>query len=155
MSEIDAGAADAVAFGDLRASLGLQLRLAQVALFDAFYETLSEHGLKPGEFTMLRIIELNPGTRQGVIARRLRIKPAHMTKLVQRNVEKGLVARDVADDDRRAVQLSLTPAGLRFVAARKAQFLDFAAEGTMRLTALEHRTLVGLLQKLNGMEPAD
>jgi DNA-binding MarR family transcriptional regulator len=144
--------ADQIDFGEMRDSLGLLLRLAQVKVFDAFFENLAKHGLKPGEFTMLWVIGLNPDSRQGVIARRLRIKPAHMTKLVQRNVDKGLVERDIPDDDRRSVHLRLTDKGQRFVADKKPEFLDFVAKENTRLTKSEFRSLIRILQKFNDME---
>lgn len=143
---------DDIDFGEMAGSLGLLLRLAQVKVFDSFYENLAHHGLKPGEFTMLWLIGLNPGTRQGVLARRLRIKPAHMTKLVSRAVDKGLVERIVPDEDRRSVMLMLTDNGQRFVADKKPEFLNFIAKENTAFNESEFATLVCLLQKFNGME---
>lgn len=148
----DAAEADQIDFGEMGGSLGLLLRLAQVKVFDSFFENLSKHGLKPGEFTMLWVIGLNPDTRQGVVARKLRIKPAHMTKLVQRNVDKGLVERDIPDDDRRSVHLRLTDKGQRFVDEKKPEFLNFIAKENTRLNENEFATLIALLQKFNDME---
>lgn len=144
---------DRIEFGEMLSSLGLMLRLAQVRVFDSFFENLSQHGLKPGEFTMLWVIGLNPETRQGAIARKLRIKPAHMTKLVQRAVDAGHVERVIPDDDRRSVRLRLTDAGETFVKDRKPDFLNFIAKENTNLSDDEFRTLVALLQKFNGMEP--
>ena len=84
---------DAIDFGDLTRSVGFLLRMAQLQSFDMFFARLAKHGLKPGEFTLLWVVGLNPGLRQGSLARRLRIKPAHMTKLVQRLVAADLLAR--------------------------------------------------------------
>lgn len=145
---------DDIDFGEMAGSLGLLLRLAQVKVFDSFFENLAHHGLKPGEFTMLWLIGLNPETRQGVIARRLRIKPAHMTKLVSRAVDKGLVERIVPDEDRRSVMLRLTEKGRRFVAEKKPEFLNFIAKENTAFDAAEFSTLVRLLQKFNGMKGA-
>ena len=115
---------DDIDFGEMRGSLGLLLRLAQVKVFDSFFENLSKHGLKPGEFTMLWVIGLNPDTKQGLVARRLRIKPAHMTKLVQRNVDKGLVEFSIS-----------APEPTRGGRSRKHCALTRAGKG-----ALEHST---------------
>ncbi|MCB1341697.1 MAG: MarR family transcriptional regulator [Pseudooceanicola sp.] len=143
---------ETIEFGEMANSLGLMIRLAQVRLFDAFYQNLAHHGLKPGEFTVLWVIGLNPGARQGLVARKLRIKPAHMTKLIQRAVDKGLVERIVPADDRRSVRLQLTGEGARFVAEKKPEFLNYIVHEHTRLTDAEFRTLVGILQKFNGME---
>ncbi len=143
---------DDIDFGEMGRSLGLLLRLAQVKVFDSFYEHLAHHGLKPGEFTMLCLIGLNPDTRQGVLARRLRIKPAHMTKLVSRAVKKGLVERLVPDEDRRSVFLRLTDKGWRFVEDKKPEFQNFIATESTPFDDAEFETLIKLLQKFNGME---
>lgn len=145
-------ASDEIAFGEIGTSLGFLLRLAQVRAFDGFYASLGHLGLKPGEFTVLWVIGLNPDLPQGAIARKLRIKPAHMTKLVQRAVDAGLVERSVPDDDRRSVLLRLTDKGTRFVADNKPAFLNLVASENTRLDAQEFETLVRLLQKFNGLE---
>jgi DNA-binding MarR family transcriptional regulator len=143
---------EAIDFGEMGNSLGLLLRLAQVRVFEIFFEKLAHHGLKPGEFTMLWLIGLNPDTRQGDIARRIRIKPAHMTKLVSRAVDAGLVTRIVPEDDRRSVRLRLTSAGERFVAERKSDFTTYLAEENIGLSDDDFAELVRLLRIFNGME---
>lgn len=143
---------DTIDFGEMGHSLGLLLRLAQIRVFEIFYERLAHHGLKPGEFTMLWLIGLNPDTRQGDIARRIRIKPAHMTKLVGRAVDAGLVTRIVPDDDRRSVRLRLTPAGKRFVAEKKREFTSYLAQENIGLSDDDFAELVRLLRVFNGME---
>lgn len=139
-------------FGEMGHSLGLLLRLAQIRVFEIFFEKLAHHGLKPGEFTMLWLIGLNPDTRQGDIAKRIRIKPAHMTKLVSRAVDAGLVTRLIPDDDRRSVQLRLTDAGERFVAEKKREFTTYLAEENIGLSDDDFAELVRLLRVFNGME---
>ena len=140
-----------VDLGDLPASLGFLLRLAQVQVFQAFFNALSERGLKPGEYTVLRVIGLNPGTRQGVIARALKIKPAHMTKLVQRMVVAGLVERIIPPDDRRSVNLILTDTGRSFIGAHEAELKHFQQTEGAGLSDDEFAQLLKLLQKLTGL----
>jgi DNA-binding MarR family transcriptional regulator len=143
---------DDIAFGEIGTSLGFLLRLAQVRAFDGFFNSLGQLGLKPGEFTVLWVIGLNPQVKQGVIARKLRIKPAHMTKLVQRAVDAELVKRTVPDDDRRSVHLSLTTQGESFIAENKPAFLNVVASENTTLEDEEFEMLVHLLRKLNGLE---
>ncbi len=145
---------DEVIFGEIASSPGFLLRLAQVRVFDAFFDKLARHGLKPGEFTVLWVVGLNPGIPQGLLARKLRIKPAHMTKLVQRAVDAGRLTRRVPDDDRRSVLLTLTPEGARFVAEKRPEFLCYLPREAVALDAEEFETLIRLLRKFNGMEDA-
>lgn len=141
-----------IEFGEMGHSLGLLLRLSQLRVFEVFYEKLSHHGLKPGEFTVLRLISLNPDAKQGDIARRIHIKPAHMTKLVSRAVDAGLVERVIPDDDRRSVRLRLTQAGERFVTEKKREFTTYLADENIGLSDSDFSELVRLLRVFNGME---
>lgn len=140
--------AEHVDLGDMPRSVGFMLRMAQVACFDAFYKSLADETVKPGGMTVLWVIGLNPGIRQGTLARTLRIKPAHMTKLVQRHVEAGFVDRTVPDSDRRAIQLSLTKAGRAYCDANAAA-LDAETEADrLGLSKPETAQLLALLDKL-------
>jgi DNA-binding MarR family transcriptional regulator len=141
-----------IEFGEMGHSLGLLLRLAQLRVFEIFYKRLAHHGLKPGEFTMLRLIGLNPDTRQGDIARRVRIKPAHMTKLVGRAVNAGRVERVVPDEDRRSVCLRLTPKGERMLVDMSREFTAYLPQENVGLSDKDFEELIRLLRKFNGME---
>ena len=143
---------DAIDFGEMGHSLGLLLRLAQVRVFEIFYEKLAQHGLKPGEFTVIWLIGLNPEMRQGDIARRVRIKPAHMTKLIGRAVDAGLVERIVPEDDRRSVRLRLTADGEHFVEEKKREFLTYLKHENTGVSEADFNELVRLLRVFNGME---
>ncbi|HWL42835.1 MAG TPA: MarR family transcriptional regulator [Ilumatobacter sp.] len=84
---------------------------------------------------LLRSLELTPATeltlphyrvlgllsagdeRASALAERLAVSRPTVTALVDSLVERGLVVREVAADDRRAVRLSITDAGRRAVAA--------------------------------------
>ncbi|MFV0384386.1 MarR family winged helix-turn-helix transcriptional regulator [Paracoccus sp. (in: a-proteobacteria)] len=138
--------------GQLVDSLGFLLRLAQLGAFGLFYERLAQTGVKPGEYSVLYVIRRNPGIRQGVLAQRLLIKRAHMTKLIRHLEGQSLIARHIPDDDRRAVELTLTQAGETLVAAHEQDMLDQAGHESERLTGDEARQLIGLLRKFTGIE---
>lgn len=146
-SEAACDPAGAVALGPLAGSLGFLLRLAQLKNFDEFFDRLGPESLKPGEFSVLELIDRNPGIRQGVLAQRLRIKRAHMTKLVRGFAGRGLVTRRVPEDDRRALELRLTAAGTALLAAHRGPVLGFDAGPAGPLTPQEHRQLVALLRR--------
>ncbi|MGX1307518.1 DNA-binding MarR family transcriptional regulator [Amorphus suaedae] len=146
-----ASGGDDVQLGDLRSSLGFLVRLAQLKSYERFFAELSEHGMRPGEFSVLAVIGLNPGIRQGVLASKLMIKRAHITKLVRGFEDRGLVSRRTPDEDRRGMELTLTPEGQAFVAARAPLFHDFEARVPEGLTAGERDELVVLLQKFLGL----
>ncbi|WP_297768938.1 MarR family transcriptional regulator [uncultured Roseovarius sp.] len=148
----DAANSDRIRLGNLSRSPGFLLRLSQLQVFNLFYEALGHDQLRPGEFSVIWLISLNPGVRQGVLAKRLMIKPAHMTKLVKRLEDAGHVQRTIEAGDRRAVQLTLTAKGKRLVDARKSEVFGYIAHENVRLSAAEMAELTRLLQKFVGIE---
>lgn len=142
--------AERVDLGEIETTLGFLLRMAQLRAFAHFFR-VSAVGLKPGALTVLWVIALNPGLRQGAIARRLMIKPAHMTKLVRAMVDDGLVERYVPPNDRRSVRLSLTKAGKALYerSCGEMHAIHRAERGT--LNDREYTDFVALLRKFAGI----
>ncbi|WP_417607444.1 MarR family winged helix-turn-helix transcriptional regulator [Primorskyibacter flagellatus] len=133
--------------GRLGTSFGFVMRMAQVEVFETFFENLSQYGLKPGEFSVLWLLHENPGIRQGALANRLRIKRPHMTKLIQHFEERGLIIRSVPDNDRRGMELRLTGKGRRFVDDRQEAFFTHTEHELDRLSDEEAKQLIRLLRK--------
>lgn len=126
--------------------------MAQVKVYKQFTEKPVNPQLKPGEFTVLWLIHLNPGVRQGVVARNLSIKPGHMTKLVRRLEERQIVTRVIPDDDRRSVELTLTTIGNELVTATKALFIGNGNLSENPLSEQEILQLTELLKKFVGFK---
>lgn len=143
---------EAIDLGKIGQSLGFLLRLSQVEVFGMFYRALSRYEMKPGEFSILYVIHLNPGVRQGALAERLMVKRAQMTKLIRVFEGRGLVARTIPEDNRRIVHLHLTEDGRRFVSENERAFLGYVNQETDRLTPSEAEQLTRLLRKFIGLE---
>ncbi len=141
--------------GALAHSLGFLMRIAQLRGFDKFYKRFGETNLRPGEFSILWVIHLNPGIRQGRLAQTLNIKPAHMTKTIRRLEESSMVARHVPDADRRSVHLQLTEKGQAFVLDQQAHFFGVNDYHDSDLTPDESRQLAKLLMKYCGFTPKE
>jgi len=139
---------DALDLGDLTKSLGFLVRLAQVRMYDLFFNGFDGLDVRPGEITTLWVIDLNPDVRQGAVARELNIKPAHMTKLVQRLVADGLIKRTIPPEDRRSVRLSLTKQGKARLENLRQTFLNIHDSENTGLTTDETEHLRVLLHKL-------
>lgn len=142
--------------GDLTQSLGFLLRISQLKAYEAFFDDLGASGMKPGEYSILAVIARNPGVRQGLLAQSLRIKRAHMTKIIRSFEDRGLIVRHIPDDDRRSVELTLTEAGRDHCDRHRAASLAHEARRPAELTAQELATLKALLRRyasLDGTEP--
>jgi len=151
----ETGTDEAVDMRDLFDSIGFLTRLAQVHTYEHFFEDLGGYGLRPGEFSTLLLLDRNPGIRQGVLAQTLRIKPAHMTKLIRAFEERGLVERIIPDHDRRSVELALTPSGKKFVREHRPAFMQHESRKPHALTQQELQKLKQLLRKYVGLDGED
>ncbi len=149
------GAAEAesvVDFGPLTELAGFMLRLAQLQVFEAFFSEFGHRNIRPGQIGILVAIGENDGIRQGALARALRIKRSNMAKIVRLLVSDGLVRRRVPASDRRAVELSLTPAGRAFVERTLPDLRVNDRAATGRLTDGDYATLMRLLRKVIGTD---
>lgn len=145
-------AEEAVSLGELEESLGFLLRIAQVHAFQRFYDAFGDGGLRPGEFSVMWVIRLNPGVRQGLLAETLEIKPAQMTKMIRRLEEQGLVRRVIPDYDRRSVQLFLTGQGEAFTEAHGEAFFHHDDHTHLDLSERESHQLAHLLRRYIGLK---
>lgn len=135
-----------VDMGPLPGFIGYPLRRAQLSVFEEFDRTVGDLGLRPGQFSVLTVIDKNPGIQQSKLARTLKIKGPNLVAVINGLEKRGLAERRAAD--RRSYALYLSAKGqalvLRAVAALRLQEQEFD-----RLLGRGGRArLVGLLQKL-------
>jgi len=139
-------------FGPLLQSLGFLLRMSQLASFDDFFAHRRQLELGPGELSLLLFLAQNPGIRQGVVGQHLQIKRAHMTKKVRAMEEAGLILRSIPDDDRRSVELRLSPQGDALAHRLRPAFETYEALPKGPLTPAEEAELKHLLRKFAGLD---
>lgn len=144
----------AVSLGALERSAGLILRIAQLTVFEHFFEVFGQSDIKISEFTVLYAIAENPDVRQGVLADVLKIKWPNMTKLVRALEERGLIERIVPPENRRSVHLRVTPAGRRQIAVSQEQMYRSDRMALGMLDDEEYAQLLRLSRKIAGWPPA-
>lgn len=139
--------------GPLAAYLGYALRRAQLAVFDDFFHTFEDIGLRPAEFGLMVVINHNPGLKQAEASAVLGIRTPNFVALVDGLERRGLAQRRKAENDRRSHALYLTPAGealLKTVTARQAEHEE---RMTARLGKGGREQLLALLDKLAVRDP--
>src|SRR5262245_34520231 len=82
--------AGAVDLGELSTTLGYVLRLAQIAAFKNFKETCKGIDITPAQYSVLIVIERNPGLKQNQISDALGIKRANFVLLLNSLETRGL-----------------------------------------------------------------
>jgi DNA-binding MarR family transcriptional regulator len=105
------GEATRLDFGPLGERLGYALRRAQIAVFRDFFDTFAPFDIKPAQYSILTIIERNPGLRQAQVCDALGIKRTNFVAMIDELEARGLVRRDESPGDRRSYALVLTEGG--------------------------------------------
>jgi DNA-binding MarR family transcriptional regulator len=133
--------------GLLPGLLGYQLRLAQQAVFRDFERTAEGLGVSPGRFGMLVLIEANPGVTQSRLAQEVGLDRSTLVAILDDLESRALVERRQGED-RRTNGLRLTRRGKTLVEKMKGRVAEHEARIAARLTAVEQRQLLDLLQRL-------
>jgi DNA-binding MarR family transcriptional regulator len=128
LSEHDS--ADPIDLGPLTGHLGYLLRRAQLAVFQAFHARFAELDIRPAQYSVLTVLQHNPGLRQSTVAEALGIKSANFVVVIEALLKRGLIRRERMAGDRRAFALHLTEEGAclvqrldSMVAAHNAEFI--------------------------------
>lgn len=100
-----------VDFGPLAERLGYVLRRAQVAVFRDFFSAFEPYDIKPAQYSILTIIERNPGLKQTQVADALGIQRTNFVAMIDELEARGLLRRDESPGDRRSYALVLTAQG--------------------------------------------
>lgn len=108
-------AGNGVQLGYLDGLLGYMLRRAQLALFQDFIVKMKGFDLRPAQFSVLAIIQANPGLKQSRVSEALGINRANFVALLDELEKRKLARRAPADGDRRSNALYLTPQGEAFL----------------------------------------
>lgn len=104
-------------------------------------------GLSYAQFTVLDLVQREPGLKQGELARRLGRTKGNMTGVVGRLEESGLLRRDGVPGDRRAYALHVTEKG-RFVTLVAPELRSFTQDVLGDLDPEERAALSRGLEKL-------
>jgi DNA-binding MarR family transcriptional regulator len=131
---------------DMPGHLARRFQQIAVAIFHAEVEQAG-CDLTPVQYAALSAIEQNPATDQATLAGLIAYDRTTITGVVDRLVQKSLVARRASNKDRRAHALHITEAGARTLAAIEPAVM--AAQRTMLrgLTGDEAKQLMRLLRK--------
>lgn len=104
--------------------------------------------LRQVEYTLLALVNENPGGTPARLARALAVTAGNITMWIDRLVDKGLVRREASLTDRRAQHLFATPQGERLAREATGRLVQAEAMRLEALSTAERAMLVELLHKL-------
>src|SRR5215510_7490130 len=97
--------------GELSEQLGYVLKRAQLKVFENFLRCMASLQLTPAQFSVLLLVEKNPGRNQTEIASTLGILRPNFVALLDNLESRDLCARIRSTNDRRSHILVLTDKG--------------------------------------------
>jgi len=137
--------------GPLPELIGYVLRRAQLVVFQDFFGAFAPFDIRPAQFSVLTVIERNPGLTQSQVAEALGIKRTNFVGMLDTLETRGLTERRQAVRDKRSYALYLTAEGAALMRklkpALKAQESRMVGkvgeDGRDRLIALLHEIADG------------
>jgi DNA-binding MarR family transcriptional regulator len=132
----------------LQQSPGFMIRILQLEIFDRFYRFFEPMNLSPVDYAILLIVRDNKTVTQSELAAVLKMQLPNLVKILTKMEQDGILKRKRSTRDRRAVELSLTPAGHK--RADEADRLDqaFNKETLAALSKQERALFMQLLTRL-------
>ncbi|WP_407177154.1 MarR family winged helix-turn-helix transcriptional regulator [Bradyrhizobium sp. STM 3562] len=109
----------ALQLGELSELLGYTLKRAQLKIFEDFLRCMAPLQLTPAQFSVLLLLEKNPGRNQTEIANTLGILRPNFVSMLDGLESRGLCERVRSTNDRRSHILLLTERGRNMLARAK------------------------------------
>ncbi|HEX3548733.1 MAG TPA: MarR family transcriptional regulator [Candidatus Elarobacter sp.] len=136
-------------FGPLSSYVGYALRRAQLKIFGDFIEALGELDLRPAHFSVLTVVDANPGVLQTTACAALGIQKANFVPLLDSLQRRGLLRRVARDG--RANGLHLTDEGRRVLARARRLHDRLERRFAAGMSAAERKRLIATLNRLAGI----
>jgi len=130
-----------VALGSLSHSLGYRIRRAQLWTFKQVSRKLAAFDISPAQYSVLCVIDANPGVNQLAIAQVLSIERAGLGRLVDHLEQRGLVGRTASSINRRYYVLHLTTAGTKLLARLQSDVAEAENELAKKVGARAFRQM--------------
>ena len=132
----------------LQTLLGYNARRAALTIIEGFLERMAEFGLRPVDFSVMSVIQHNPGVTSRQLCAALNLLPPNLVGLVQSLEARGLIERHPHPTDGRAMGLHPTEQGRSLMVQAEQAATDLEIERSSRLSAAQRKTLLELLQKI-------
>jgi DNA-binding MarR family transcriptional regulator len=139
----------ALQMGELSELLGYSLKRAQLRIFEDFVRCVAPLQLTPAQFSVLLLLDRNPGRNQTEIAATLGILRPNFVAMLDGLESRDLCARMRSTNDRRSHNLVLTDKG-RAVLARAKKLVASKHEARLNelLGPANRATLLSMLEKI-------
>jgi DNA-binding MarR family transcriptional regulator len=142
----------AVDYGELNERIGYLLRRAQLAVFNDFFQTFSDFGISPAQYSILTVIARNPGLSQTEVADALGIKKTNFVAMIKELEKRGLVLRTAMPTDKRSFALTLSLSGASHLAKLHGAAQEHESRVRASFGADHYAALMDPLSRLSRLE---
>jgi DNA-binding MarR family transcriptional regulator len=145
-SRVRADKLNKLTLGKLDHHLGYVLRRLQIWVFQDFIQTLATMKVRPAQYSVLLIIEANPGRSQAAIGQTLGIERARLARLLHELERRKWISRRASGSDARSHCLHLTADGEKALVRIKSLAAQHEARLAEHVGAKRHMQLMDLLR---------
>jgi len=136
-----------LALGRLDRHLGYFVRRLQLWIFQDFIKMLAPMKVRPAQYSVLLLIEANPGRSQSVLGQALGIERARLARMLHELERRKWIARHANGGDARAHSLYLTGDG-KLALTRIKRLADRHEARLLKRLGADHRArLLGWLRE--------
>lgn len=136
-----------LAVGQLNRHLGYFLRRLQLWVFQDFIRTLAPLKVRPAQYSILLIVEANPGRSQAAIGKTLGIERARLARMLHAFERRKWIARRANGSDARSHSLYLTAQGEKALVKIKRLAEQHEAKLAELVGPSRHKQLIGWLRE--------
>ena len=133
---------------DPRASIGMLLRRVSASISRTVNARMEQHGLTQTQWGPLYLLQRCQCHTAAEVAREIGLDTGTVTRTPDRLEDKGFLRRERSTDDRRVVNLVLTPAGQRAIEPVPHVIAEVLNQHLVGFTQTEHDQLAGLLARM-------
>lgn len=137
-----------VDLGAMAESVGFQLRQTSYAVHLAFGRGFSNADAVPRQYSVLHLIDLNPGISVKDLAAAIGVDQSTLVPTLNVCEQRGWIVRERTARDRRLAALGLTEVGRKVLADIQQKLLGHEAEVTADLSPGERRQLLDMLRRV-------
>jgi len=139
----------------LHEHLGYWLRQLSNRVSTSFAERLERHGVSVPQWVVLRVLfDANAMPLKEIVSR-VGVDQGALSRMVERLIALGLVAREEDRNDRRAVAISLTPGGRKLVPRLAKEADENDATFFASLNPRQHEEFVSTIKSLLTLNGGD
>ena len=112
-------------------------------------ELAEEHNLFHTEFKCLRLFGVDENLNNMEIAKRMRLSPSRLTRIMDGLVKKGYMKREIDKSDRRNMTISLSRKGKILTNKVNDAFIDIHSDILKEIETSKHEPLINTMEHLD------